>query len=114
MLAYFPSNISSARKDTASSQFQEFVEKGLNKCSDVKAVSYGWGIENDFPVRGEEEGQIGSILIAFIGWPSIDAHMKFRETAAFKENVDLITGMVGMSKLAMFHISCRDLAKMTE
>jgi hypothetical protein len=77
-------------------------------------VSYGWGVENDFPVRGEEPGLVGSILTAFIGWPTIDAHMKFRETEAFKENVGLIRGLEGIVKLATFHISCRSLGKKTE
>lgn len=114
MLAYFPSGISSTAKDTASSQFQQFVEKGLSKCRDVKVVSYGWGLENDFPVRGGEEGQLGSLLIAFIGWDSIEAHERFRETEGFKENVGLITGMEGLLKLVAFHISCRSLGRNIE
>ncbi len=114
LIAYFPSDIKPAGKDAAAAQLGQFVEKGLNKCSDVKAVSWGWGVENDFPVRGGEEGQKGSILTAFIGWPSIDAHMKFRETSAFKENVDLIRSMEGIIKLATFHISCRTLGRKTE
>jgi hypothetical protein len=114
MLAYFPSDTSSVRKDAATEQLQQFVEKGLNKCSDVKAVSFGWGVENDFPVRGGKEGQLGTILVAFIGWPSIDAHMKFRETEAFKENVNLLRSMEGMLKLAMFHVSCRNIRRETE
>jgi hypothetical protein len=113
MLAYFPWDISPAGKDKVTARLQGFVEKGLNECCDVRGVSYGWGVENDFPVRGEE-GQVAPIFTAFIGWPSIDAHMKFRETAAFKENVDLIRGMEGMVKLAMFHISCRVFVQKAE
>ena len=114
MLAYFPSDISSTAKHTASSQFQQFVEKGLSKSKDVKGVSYGWGLENDFPVRGGEEGQLGSLLIAFIGWDSVEAHERFRETEAFKENVGLITGMEGLLKMVAFHISCRSLGRKIE
>lgn len=113
MLAYFPWDISPAGKDKVTARLQGFVEKGLNECCDVRGVSYGWGVENDFPVRGEE-GQVAPIFTAFIGWPSIDAYMKFRETAAFKENVDLIRGMEGMVKLAMFHISCRVFVQKAE
>jgi hypothetical protein len=113
MLAYFPSDISSTAKDTASSQFQQFVEKSLTKCKDVKGVSYGWGLENDFPVRGEER-QPGSLLIAFIGWDSIEAHERFRETEGFKENVGLITGMEGLLKMVAFHINCRSLGRKIE
>lgn len=109
MIAYFPSGISPEGKDAAAAQLQQFVEKSLNNCPDVKAVSCGWGVENDFPVRGGEEGQKGSILTAFIGWPNIDAHVKFRDTDTFKKHVDLIRHMKGVVKLVMFHIRCQSL-----
>lgn len=64
-------------------------------------------------MRGEE-GQTGSVLAAFIGWTSIDAHIKFRETEAFKENVGLLRDIEGAVKLAMFHVSCQTLKKTTE
>jgi len=89
-------------------------KKSLEKCSDFKAVSYGWGIENDFPVKGGEEGQLGSILTTFISWPSTDAYMKFRGTEAFKEKVNSIRTMDGIITLALFHISCRSLGRKTE
>lgn len=107
MLAYFPSDVSAETKTAANMRLSAFADKALTKCADVQAVNFGWGLENDFPVRGGEEGQTGSMLIALIGWPSIEAHMKFRETEAFKENVDLLRGMEGMVKLTMFHVKCR-------
>ncbi|KFY57237.1 hypothetical protein V496_06511 [Pseudogymnoascus sp. VKM F-4515 (FW-2607)] len=111
MLAYFSSDISQVQKDAAFANVKEFSENGLNKCSDVKGFSFGWGVENDFPVRGGDEGQTGSVLAAFIGWTSIDAHMEFRETEAFKDNVGLLRRMDGVVKLAMFHVSCQSLKK---
>ncbi|KFY24308.1 hypothetical protein V493_05329 [Pseudogymnoascus sp. VKM F-4281 (FW-2241)] len=113
MLAYFSSDISPDQTDAASANVREFSEKGLSKCSDVKSVSFGWGIENDFPVRGGEEGQTGSVLAAFIGWTSIDAHVEFRETKAFKDNMGLLRHMEGVVKLAMFHVSCQSLKNTT-
>src|SRR5436305_1439850 len=77
MIAYFASDISQAAKDAATAQLIQYLEKSVKKCSDVRGVSYGWGVENDFPVKGGEPGQVGSILMACIGWPSIDAHLKF-------------------------------------
>lgn len=114
MLAYFPPDISKARRDNTLAQFQQFVERGLNKCPDFRGVSYGWGAENDFPVRGEQEGQVGSVFMAFIGWPSVDAHVEFQETEAFKENIHFIRTMEGIIKLATFHISCRTIRRKTE
>jgi hypothetical protein len=111
MLAFFPTDISQADQDAASAQFQQFVNKALMKCADVKGVSFGWGVERDYPVRGGEEGQKGSLLTALIGWPSVDAHMRFRETDVFKDNVGLIRSLGGLVKLAMFHVSCRTLER---
>lgn len=109
MLAFFPSDISTDAKAAARERVAQFAEKGLDKCADIQAVNFGWGVENDFPVRGGDEGQKGSMLVALIGWPSIEAHMKFRDTEAFKESVGLLRGMEGMVKLTMFHVACRSM-----
>jgi hypothetical protein len=112
MLAYFASDISRAAQDAASAQFQRFVDVALSRCDDVRGVGYGWGVETDFPfgmgggavARGVEvlsEAETapqagrrkGTLFTAFIGWPSVGAHMAFRRTEVFRENVHLITDM---------------------
>jgi hypothetical protein len=114
ILAYFPSDFSQAGKVATAEKLQQFVEKSHSECTDVKGLSIGWGVENDFPVKGGEEGQIGSILTAFVGWPSIDASMEFQETEAFKESLDSVKAMKGIIKLEVFRISCRTFGKKTE
>ncbi|KAF3761870.1 hypothetical protein M406DRAFT_358121 [Cryphonectria parasitica EP155] len=109
MLAFFPSDVSDELKTAASDRVARFSETSLKKCADVQAVSFGWGVENDFPVRGGEEGQKGSMLIALIGWPSIDAHMKYRETDLFKDSVPLIRGIEGLTALGMFHVKSQNM-----
>jgi hypothetical protein len=111
MFAFFSADISRADQDAAEAQFQLFADRALAQCSDVVGVSAGWGVEKDFPVRGGEEGQKGTLFTALIGWPSIDAHMKFRETDVFKENVGLLRNLGGLVKLTMFHVSCRTLER---
>ncbi|CAI6311744.1 unnamed protein product [Periconia digitata] len=111
MVAYFPSNISQSTKDANSARFQEFTEKGLNTCSEVQGISYGWGLENDFPLRDQEKDQKGTMFTALIGWSSIDAHMAFRETNEFKESIHLLRGFEELVKLGMFHIHCKSLEK---
>ena len=113
LLAYFPSDISAAEKEVAGAQFEQLVQKSLNGFLDVKGVSYGWGTENDFPVRGEK-GQVGSVLMAFIGWPSVKATTKARETETSKEDVELVRNIEGVVKFATFHISCRTLERKAE
>lgn len=111
MLAFFPTDIAQTTRDANTARFREFVTKALDTCADVKGVSYGWGVENDFPVLDGEEGQKGSHLTALIGWPHIEAHLKFRETPEFKNNVALLTEMEGLLKLTMVHVKCRSLEK---
>lgn len=109
MLAYFPATITQPTKDANTSRFREFSEKALE--SAAQGVSYGWGVENDFPVRDSEEGQKGSLFMALIGWSSVQAHMELRETQAFKENVGLARGMEELVKMGMFHMKCRKLER---
>lgn len=112
MLAYFPSDISSEAKAAASGRIAQFQEKGLNKCADVQAVNFGWGVENDFSVPGEE-GKTATALSLLIGWPSIDAHMQFRETDAFKESIGLLRGFEGLIKITMCHVKCKTIENET-
>lgn len=105
MLAYFPSDISSEAKAAATKRIAQFKETGLSKCADVQVANFGWAVENDFPLPGEE-GKTATVLSLLIGWPSIDAHMQFRETDAFKESVGLLRGMKGLIKMTMCHVKC--------
>ncbi|EXJ61660.1 hypothetical protein A1O7_02089 [Cladophialophora yegresii CBS 114405] len=126
MLAYFPSDISRTGKDAASARFERFVDVALNQCAAAKGVACGWGLETDFPIRGAEaeSGSLaeaeagpkpgrrkGALFTAFIGWPSIAAHMAFQRTGVFKENVHLITGMEGVVSIVMFHVRCRGMVR---
>lgn len=107
MMAYFPAHLSAEAKEAVAGQVTRFKEEGLDRCADVQAVNIGWSLENDFPVPGGEEGQKASALTMLIGWPSIDAHMQFRETDAFKEAVGLLRSLEGVIKLTMCHVSCK-------
>lgn len=108
MLAYFPSDISSEAKAAATERIAQFKETGLSKCADVQAANYGWGVENDFAVPGDE-GKTATALSLLIGWPSIEAHMNFRETDAFKDSIGLIRGLEGVIKLTMCHVKCKTM-----
>lgn len=114
LLVYFPSDISTAAKDSVESNIKQFIDKALTGYPEIKGVNYGWGVENDFPVRGGEEGQTGSILMAFVGWTSIDAHLKYQETDLYKENVHLLQSFEGVVGMKMIHINCQNLGRKTE
>lgn len=112
MLAFFPSNTTTSAQHAVSQRFSEFDNKALKQCKDVRSVSSGWGLETDFPIKGDgNHGRKGILFIALIGWGSVNEHMAFRESDVFKEYVGLITGMEGCLDLSMFHLECEVLER---
>lgn len=48
----------------------------------------GWGIEeHKHENLGEKEGEEGPAKLfgVFVGWPSVEAHMKYRQTEVFPD-----------------------------
>ncbi|KAF2224480.1 hypothetical protein BDZ85DRAFT_295488 [Elsinoe ampelina] len=82
-------------------QFRKVVE---GDAAGAKGFAYGWGEEE---VEHEKigEGKKGRVLKLLIGWESVEAHMKFRETEVFKENVGLLRD--GPVALTMSHVKAR-------
>ena len=57
-----------------------------------KGVAGGWVIEDV-----EYKGKKGKAYVATLGWESVEAHMAFRETSEFKDNIHLLReGPMGM------------------
>ena len=113
ILAYFPSDVASAQKDGIISHINN-TEENLQSFSGVGSLSYGWGVENDFPIRGGQENQGASILMFFIGLDSIDAHTNYRKTSEFEKLLSLIQNMEGIIKLESFSVSFRSLSRNAE
>lgn len=105
LLAFFPADYDVAARATATRRLEEFAARALKTSPDWRGISYGWSVENDVPVKGDEE-KTGSMLVAFIGWPSVEAHQKFRETQDFKDHIGLLREMPQLVKLSAFHVSC--------
>ncbi|KAJ0375681.1 hypothetical protein COL26b_006188 [Colletotrichum chrysophilum] len=106
---FFPAELEEPAKEDLSKQLEVFKVKALDTSSDSKGIAYGWSKENDVPITGED-GKAGNLLVAFIGWPSVEAHLKFRETEAFRDNIGLLREMKGIVKLGIFHVACRSLS----
>ncbi|KAH7141517.1 hypothetical protein B0J13DRAFT_596402 [Dactylonectria estremocensis] len=105
LLAHFPPDYDADSRAVAKRRLEEFTGRGLKNSPDWRGISYGWSVENDVPVKGDES-KSGALLVAFIGWPSVEAHQKFRETEDFKENISLLREIPGLVKLSAFHVSC--------
>ncbi|OOQ81523.1 hypothetical protein PEBR_42669 [Penicillium brasilianum] len=112
ILAYFPQDTSSTQRDSAIGRLQNF-EDDLKSLSGIQALSYGWGVEKDFPVRGGSDDQKASILMSFAGLDSTDAQRNFRESLAFEKLLRLMRSMEGIIKLETFSVKFRSLARDT-
>ncbi|WPH04201.1 Hypothetical protein R9X50_00708900 [Acrodontium crateriforme] len=56
----------------------------------------------------EREGVKGQAAVAIIGWDSVEKHMEFRNTDAFKENIHLLRS--SMKKVEMHHVAVMSVA----
>jgi hypothetical protein len=111
MRAYFPPTVSDEARAGATAKWQQFVDKALNTCTDVRGISSGWGLEKDFPMHGDKEGQKAAAFVALIGWDSVDDHMRFRETKEYKDHVGLLGDMDELIKIEMVHVELRGVKR---
>lgn len=105
ILAYFRSDLSSAGKEIAMAKLQQFL-KCFDGFPDVKGTSFGWGLENNFPVRGKK-GSVGCILIGLVSWESVESSLKAREKEMFKDMVVLMKNLEGILEFDQFNIRCQ-------
>ncbi|PSK50446.1 hypothetical protein B9Z65_390 [Elsinoe australis] len=68
----------------------------------AKGYAWGWGEEE---VEHEKLEGKGKALKLLIGWESVEAHMKFRETETFQKNIALFRD--GPSAVEMVHVRAR-------
>lgn len=61
----------------------------------------GWAVE-----EREFKGEKARVLVVMIGWKSIEAHMQYRDTDAFRESIGMIRGLEGLKGLSMYHVAC--------
>lgn len=99
--AYFPTDLS---KEDATA-FQEriaklagAIEKGAGE--DYTGFVAGW-VDEELDIPGKEEkGKVYSVLV---GWKSVEAHNKFRETQIFKDNIHLLREAKHLKGVNMIH-----------
>lgn len=82
---YFPSSFDSSSFDSHWPTFKKTLEE---KAKGFRSVSAGWVVE-----ELEHEGMKCRAWAGCLGWDSVDAHMEYRNTEAFKES---IRGLVGL------------------
>ncbi|KAK1718884.1 hypothetical protein CaCOL14_004763 [Colletotrichum acutatum] len=110
-IIYFPSDITPEAKDTATTRLQEILEEGFGQVPEVTATSYGWGVQDNFPVKGGDPNQTGSILTAFVGWFNVEANNTFHQSESYKEIERKLENMEGLIKLRPFRLRCTVLER---
>ncbi|KAK7917734.1 hypothetical protein PG985_011342 [Apiospora marii] len=67
----------------------------------VGSPTVGWAVEErDF------KGEKARVLVVMIGWKSVEAHMQYRDTDAFRESIGMIRGLEGLKGLSVYHVAC--------
>lgn len=84
--------------------YEENVKKltGIlkEKAEGFRAASGGWVVE-DVEHESIGEGKKGKAYVAVVGWESLEAHMRCRETEFFRDNIHLLRE--GPVKLEVHH-----------
>lgn len=62
----------------------------------------GWALE-EIDYKGEK----ARVFVAPIGWDSVEAHQKYRETEHFAKNITTIRGLEGLKGIEVFHVSTK-------
>ena len=84
---YFAADISQSEQSSFESSMKQFSQVLEEKAEGFKGLAAGWVVE-----EVEHEGVEGKAKcwLSCLGWQSVEAHMAFRETKDFKDNVHLI------------------------
>ncbi|KAL8939473.1 MAG: hypothetical protein Q9211_002724 [Gyalolechia sp. 1 TL-2023] len=84
---YFAADLSDSERSTFESDVNKFAQVLEESAKGHKGFAGGWIIEEQ--EHGDMEGK-AKVWQTCIGWESHEAHMAYRETQAFKENVYLL------------------------
>lgn len=99
-MAYFPADYSDADKKTFVENFKKLIAAVENNADTHKASAGGWVVEQ-LPIPGTSEK--GLVWTALIGWESVEAHLAFRQTQAFKDNIHWFRGAKDIKHVDVVH-----------
>ncbi|PYI24362.1 hypothetical protein BO99DRAFT_398426 [Aspergillus violaceofuscus CBS 115571] len=111
VLAYFASDLPPTVTDAAIACFKDWEEDEIEKVSGIEALSYGWGVEKDFPIRDCSPDQRASIFLSVFGFDDVNAQRDFRGSLAFEELLGRIQATEGFVKLEVFSVYFRSTSR---
>ncbi|KAK3720629.1 hypothetical protein LTR37_003678 [Vermiconidia calcicola] len=76
-----------APPDDAQENAKKFIETCQKEAPGSGVSGWAYGITDE---EIEKDGAKGKGGVLLVGWPSVDAHMEFRNSEVFKNNIDLL------------------------
>lgn len=95
---YFDATLEETSYDKSFSTF--LAEAAKVQGSEATGIVGGWGVETH---KIDQEGDEKKFFGAFIGWPTVDAHMDFRKKDEFPKVVGLLRE--GTAGIKMHHVA---------
>ncbi|KAK5459852.1 hypothetical protein LTS15_003981 [Exophiala xenobiotica] len=106
--AYFPKGYSAEDQKTFTDSMNKFVDVVGSTAEGFKAAIGGF-VEEELTDPKSSEPCLG--YVALIGWTSVEAHLKYRETQAFKDNIHYLRGAKDLQNVAVFHVPAKEVQK---
>ncbi|KAK5192463.1 hypothetical protein LTR99_009784 [Exophiala xenobiotica] len=103
---WFPTSYSEEDKKKVVDDAKALVAVVEKEAKTYRASAGGW-VEEDIDIPGTDEK--GKAYVLLIGWTSVEAHMEFRETNAFKENIHYLRDAKDLKKLEAVHASMTEV-----
>ncbi|KAL3482792.1 hypothetical protein BJX62DRAFT_245525 [Aspergillus germanicus] len=104
MTSYFPANYSTEDQKQYDSGTKEFLEACQTIAGGPLSSSAGW-VEEIQEIQG---GEMAKAYVALLGWDSVEHHMAFRETEAFKELTKKMERPKGLKKMESVHVRVQE------
>ncbi|KAK0642426.1 hypothetical protein DIS24_g9038 [Lasiodiplodia hormozganensis] len=83
--------------------WDEFARVAAENAQGIVGSAGAWAEEDDVEHASlKDVGGKGRVFLALIGWESVDAHMAYRETQAFKDSIVKLRALV--SGIEMHHV----------
>lgn len=100
--AYFPADYSAEDQKTFHENLKEFGSIVKRDWSECRGTAGGWVAEE---LEDPKSGEKSKVYVCLIGWPSVESHMKFRETQSFKDNISMLRGAKDLKNVVMVHVA---------
>lgn len=100
LVVYFPTDYSESDQQTFVDGVKKVVSVIEKEAGTYTASAGGW-IQEEIDIPGTSEK--AKAYQAFIGWKSVEDHLAFRETQAFKDNIHHLRQAKDLKKLHVVH-----------